>query len=662
MRRFGRLIWPGANTTNRFASAVYWLPIERVKLARRPPPCCGGAGIPRPWGSLANTAGPLYRGSVNTHRMVDQSPCSRTWCVFALALLVSVSSGCEGRAYREAAAKDTVQAYADYLRRYPKGGHQHRALESLDHARFRQARAADRPFGYRLYLQHHRRGGRHATEARRRLAELALKKAHDVAALRLVIERHRGTPQARKARVRLAAFEAREALKTQSASICSRFLRLYPDAKEARAVRSKLARIRFASLGDDPAALEAYIQRFAGTPWMQKASVRLRARLRADVVQRPTRRRLARLAGRFPNDPELGRLAERVRGRSRSEAMLRLDVDRLAAALPPAADQGAAAKQVRAEHKALATLCKRRPKRCTALRRQVGLALPWRPAEQLRQLELGLRAPDLVAVWRAMAKLAWTPRADAATLLADELRSPHLGVVWMAARALKRWLARAPRSVRQRWVAGVLARKPRIANADERQRFGALALLTQRKLPLGTRLLEGLLVSSKRRLLAAHLLLASGARPVPALPALVSAARHRLQRLKSAFPTKLDKASVSTGALVERELFALLRAVEQGLARRSTARAEQLRQRLRRKLLGWRAELQQIAPRFKTAAVPTFGGQAAIHDKGRGAALRGLVRQRSKAARSLARAVCARVARADLRRICKPLRVPPKKR
>lgn len=592
---------------------------------------------------------------VDTHATVG-----RAATLALLALLVLAAGACEGSAYRAAARKDTAQAYADYLRRYPKGSHHHRALESLDHARFRQARAADRPYGYRLYLQHHRRGGRHVKEARRRLAALALEKARDAAGLRLVLERHRGTPEATKARIRLAALEARRALKTQRPEICERFLRLYPDAKEASAVRVKLAQMRYRALGDDPAALEAFIQRFAGTPQMQQASQKLRKRLRADVRQRPTRRRLARLAGRFPNDPELPRLAGLVRARSRSEALLRLDLVRLGAALPPASDQSDEAKRLRAEHQALASLCNRSPKRCTALRQQVARALPWRPAESLRQLEVALRAPDLVAVWGAMAKLAWTPEAGAATLLADELRSARLGVTWGAAKALRRWLERAPKTVRQRWVSAALSRKPRVANADERQRFGALALLAKKDsratLARGTRLLEGLLSDRRRRLVAAHLLLATGARPVPALPSLVSAARHRLQRLLSAFPTKLDKASASTGILVERELFALLQAVEHGLSRRSTARAEQLRQRLRRKLLAWRAELQQVEPRFRPAREPTFGDRAAAHDKGRAAALRQLVRRRAKTWRTLAVAVCGRVARRDLVTICKPTR------
>ncbi|PIE19840.1 MAG: hypothetical protein CSA65_00845 [Proteobacteria bacterium] len=471
-----------------------------------------------------------------------------------------------------------------------------------------------------------------------------------------MIERHRGTPQAVDARIRLAGLEAKEALVTQSPAICERFLRLYPDAKEARAVRGKLAGMRFASVGDNPAALEAFIQRFAGTSWMAEASKKLRDRLRAEVRQRPTRRRLARLAGRFPNDPKLAELATLVRGRSRSEALLRLDLPRLAAALPPVHDRSESAKRLRAEHKALATLCARHPRRCTALRQQIARALPWRPAASLQQLETSLRAPDLIVVWEAMAKLAWTPEAGAATALADELRSTRLGVVWGAAQSLRRWLARAPRSVRERWVSVALARKPHAANADERQRYGALALLARRRAVEGRKLLEELLADRRRRLVAAHLLLATGARPLPALPALVSAGRHRLQRLRAAFPSKLDKASASTGVLIERELFALLRAVEQGLGRRSTARAEQLRQRLRRKLLAWRAELKQTDPRFRPARLPAVGGQAAIHDKARAGALRQLLRQRTWAARALAEVVCARVAHPDLLAICKKRR------
>ncbi|MCK5797428.1 MAG: hypothetical protein KAI47_09615, partial [Deltaproteobacteria bacterium] len=194
-----------------------------------------------------------------------------------------LQTGCEGTAFKAARTTNTVQAYARFLRRYALGAHRRQALDAIDDARFRQAVRGGGIYGYRLYLRHHGRRGRHAPEVRRRLAELALSRAKDVAALTLVIERYPGTPEARAAQKRLAFLEARLALRSSDPSSCEHFLRRYPGASDAKAVRERLAGMRFAHLGSRPTHLEAFLQRFAGTTWAEKASRRLRRRLRAEA-------------------------------------------------------------------------------------------------------------------------------------------------------------------------------------------------------------------------------------------------------------------------------------------------------------------------------------------------------------------------------------------
>ncbi|MCK5798703.1 MAG: hypothetical protein KAI47_16035, partial [Deltaproteobacteria bacterium] len=340
-----------------------------------------------------------------------------------------------------------------------------------------------------------------------------------------------------------------------------------------------------------------------------------------------------------------------VRLRRFREALLRVDAMALASTAPPETDLSDEAKRGRALVAAVKTLCDKHARRCDELRSFVDTSLPWRPRARLSEIAGRLRVADLQEAWRGLEEASWVSTNAAGDLLAGELTSGRLGNVWPAARALRSWLGRIGVRLRERWIRAQMAHKPHVANGDEVQRYGFIAIVADQR-ELGDRLLRGLLGDGERRLVAAALLTMAKTRPAGAIAMLQGAASRRLLRLASAFPKKLDKASAGTARLVERELFVLLKVVEAGVARRPSAGGERLRQRIRRTLLKWRAEIGQVDSTFHPAAFVDLSGIAEAHAKGREAALRRLLRGRGVVERAVSRAVCERVDLPMLRRRC----------
>lgn len=595
------------------------------------------------------------------------------------AVVLLLAGGCESRSFRLAHERGTVGAYLRYLQAYPKGAHRRRALEALDDARFRQAARADRPYGYRAYLQAQGRRARHADETRRRLAEVALERAKDPAALELVSERYGRTPQGREARRRLAVAEAKVALQSKDEGQAERYLARYPNAVAAGAVRELLGALRFRKLRPQTVEIEAFLQKFAGTSWAPKALERLRRLLIAEVETHRSPRTLESFAARFPEDGQLPRLRRLVRARRVRWALSRLDLatlEKLAAATRPSSQPALPTRpKVRKPPKAtLAQLiaeCRRRAAACAELRSLARRALAWHPTLAPEQLQQRLQDADLQRVWQALAELGWRPETRAATLLYDALGEARASTVWAAAPALRGWLGRSPTGARARWVALKLRRPPHLANPDEMQRWAYLALISgdKRERREGAGLLRRLLDDKVRQLVAAHLLLMVRRRPDATLVPLLGAARRQVDRLAGAFPPQVAKESVPAAALVERELFAVAQIVKHAQALRATSAGARLEQRIRMLLAQWRRDLKRADPHFSRARRVDLGPEARSHEAQRLERLRDLVRRRGVLAGAVKRAVCARIASevavmpsaalGALRKTCAPLLARP---
>lgn len=624
-------------------------------------------------------SGAPYRGIVTVTASAlgarSRSAISRMLLGVVVLLL---AAGCESRSFRLAHERGSVAAYLRYLQAYPKGAHRRRALEGLDDARFREAARADRPYGYRAYLQAQGRRARHADETRRRLAELSLERAKDPAALELVSERYGRTPQGREARRRLAVAEAKVALQSKDEGQAERYLARYPNAAAAGAVRELLGALRFRKLRPQTVEIEAFLQKFAGTSWAPKALERLRRLLIAEVETNRSPRTLESFAARFPEDGQLPRLRGLVRVRRVRWALSRLDLatlEKLAAARP--SSQPVPSRRPKARKPPKPTLtqliaeCRRRAAACAELRSLARKALAWHPTLAPEQLQPRLQDADLQRVWQALAELGWRQETRAASLLYDALGEARASTVWAAAPALRGWLGRSPAVARARWVTLKLSRPPHLANPDEMQRWAYLALISggagERR--EGARLLRRLLDDKVRQLVAAHLLLMVQRRPDATLVPLLGAARRQVDRLAGAFPRQVAKEGVTAAALVEREIFALAQIVKHAQALRATSAGARLEQRIRMLLAQWRRDLKRADPSFSRARPVDLGPEARSHEAQRLQRLRDLVRRRGVLAGAVKRAVCARIASevavtpsaalGALRKTCAPLLAGP---
>jgi len=548
-----------------------------------------------------------------------------------LSMTLGAASGCEAIRYRSAAKHDSVAAYLQYLSHHPKGRHAAAARERVARLQYWDARRADRPVGYRTYLLQHPDGA-HAGACRARLARLALTRARTAADLELVLERYPDSAEATEAEKRLPALLAREALRARDPAVAVQFLDRFPQSSEVPRVRAHLASLRYRHVAPRQADLEAFIQEFSGTPQGKQAMAKLEQLLRQRVAEGLDPRDLAQFRARFPLSPRLGGLEQLVEQERLRRAVALLDLAALAGM-----DNDEAGFLVR--------WCKQNAGRCDGLRSLAHSARPWTPAESLQKLRARSYAADPQQAWEAMVRLSFTRAPAAGDLLLELLGSVRLGAVWPAASALDRWVGRLSSNERRRWLESRLARAHHPANDDEAQRRAHLDLLDGKE--AGLIELRRLVSRPSRMLVAGFLLsrweqkLGDGRPPSrEALQRMSAAARARVVWLRDAFPAELHRDSLFAAVLVERELFALLQAIEAIRTSAGHAALEDVRRESEALLAGWRRRLADEGKgAFAPARWPDVGETVSRHEQGRAAALERLARS-GTAARLVAGAVC----------------------
>jgi hypothetical protein len=487
----------------------------------------------------------------------------------------------------------------------------------LERLRYQQARQADRPLGYRTYLQLHP-NGRYAEACRQRLAGLALARARTSADLELILERYPDSQEARLARERLPGIEARRVLKSRDPAAAQGFLSRFVASDEAPRVRAHLAAMLFKKLPESQVDLESFIQRFGGTAPARKALEKLEQLLVDAVKRAPSADRLEHLRSRFPKSASIPRLAALVEQRRRDHALATLDL--------------AGLEEASREHR----WCQRNQKRCNALRLLARQAAPWRPAEETTILMRGCFDADMQVAWQALAQLAYDRDPRVGEHLVQLLGSPRLSVVWAAAAALDTWLGRLAPQSRLDWLARWSKKPLRAANPEEVQRSAYVSLLAGDG-DGGRQPLLRLLKAPGRTLAASYLLARweqrdGRAASTSSISRLVSAARARFVWLKEAFPEPLHGDSLVAAVLAERELFAIHAAVKEAgrvkHARGLQTSLEELLREIASILAVWRVRLSKTSASFRAARKVDLAPTVGKHEEGRAAALSRLERHR----------------------------------
>jgi len=557
--------------------------------------------------------------------------------LLAILLLVALSlPACEATRHAAAKREDTVEAYRRFLAQFPKSKRGDGVRMRLEALEFKRARSADRPIAYRMYLERYP-SGRYARQCKARLARLSLDRARSVADLRLVMEKYEDTPEAAEARRRLPALLAAQVLASGDPAALRDFIQAYPGMKQTARVKRALARMRHGALGDDRHALEAFARELAGTPEAEQARQRARGLLEQEVALTGSTTLLRELRSRYPRSariPELRRLVARRQARL---AVLALDMGAL--------ERTGVASIGKVKVQRVLAHCKRRPERCRQVKEAARAAGPWRPTGGAPALRAAVHGQDIIAAWRTIEALGWSPDIAAADLLVELLGSARPSTARLAGRGLARWLGRATGKARgPGWLAGHLRRPPRRGNDDEAQRHGVLLLLAGKEVQ-GRAALEALAARPGRALTGALLLvqfdLARGRKPPTALTAqLAAAAGARLKSLRDAFPAELNAESGVAALLAERELFVLervlARLVDAGGAGDAVTRAHATAADA---LARWRVDLERDVKAFRPAADPDLTAEVTRHERGRAAALRRLRAGRDPAGRAAAAAI-----------------------
>ena len=548
-----------------------------------------------------------------------------------LPILIVPLQGCDSSRFSAARGADTLDAYRRYLASEPKGKNAQLARKRVEVLEYKIARQADRPVGYNTYLRRYPRG-KYALACNERLAQIALSRARTPADLRLVLERHEGTPEAREAARRLPGLLAKDAMSRKDPVACRDFLDTYPRAPQATKGRALLARLVFRTLGKTRMELESFAQEFAGTPEATRAMERLRKLLALEVRETRDATLLRELEARFPRAAELKELRAQVLRRRFTAALARADMEALDAVKGDTPEAKEAAALVR--------WCAARKRRCKQIREQARAAHVWSPAASLRSIQARVFSADLLVSWHAVTTLGWTPGWAAGDMLLELTGSSRLSMVWVAEGALWRWLSRLDAPARSRWIRRLARRPYRKANADEAQRRGALLLHSPRWAE-GGRLMSEVSGRTGRILPATYLhlrLLGRARQPAPRrlVARFARSAENRVNALKDAIPKKVSDDNLVTATLAERELFALSKAVE-GLGGHD--RLSSLRGKVAVLLSHWRVRLARASKTFQPAR-EIHMEQVDRHRKGRPAALRKLLVGRDPLSRAVGKAIC----------------------
>jgi hypothetical protein len=401
-------------------------------------------------------------------------------------------------------------------------------------------------------------------------------------------------------------------------------------------VRRHLAFIRYRAVPDSQLALETFADEFSGTPPATEALSRVEKILAQEIRETRDAELLQEFKVRFPRSSTLPAL---------EGAVARLDVDRAVANVDPGAlsrlrEVSDVADQVWA-------WCAKRRHPCEALRTSALQALPFRPPEALSTLRSKMYDPDMLVAWRATASLAWIPEDGAGVSLLELLGSPRLSTVWTAEDALSQWLGRRSPELRRSFIARQLRRPWRVSNEDEAQRRGHLCLLSDGsdREGEGAALLASLESRGGRTLSAGYLLLRHAfRRGRPFVPGLatrfLSAARARVEWLRSAFPDELHQDSVVAGILAERELHALDRILAWMAPVQGQAPPDEVRHAAAALLAEWQAKLMKASPGYQPATDDLLGSVPDRHERGREPALTQLLSHRTPAARLVGQSIC----------------------
>lgn len=471
-----------------------------------------------------------------------------------------------------------------------------------------------------------------AAAARKRLAELALRRAGSVADLRLLIERYAGTPEAKRASKRVADLLARAAMDSGDVTLLQAFLDDYPQHPMSARVEEQLAALRLSELDDDVVAIERFIDRHSQTAAAGRARERLAALQAAEVLESGDAVLLDAFNARFPEDPRLPQLRDRVRSRRVRRALVRLDLEALRDWSRPGFDSPSV--------RTVARWCDRARRRCERLRQLAAAAAPWRPRSTLQQLRELMYGLDVLEAWRAIAALGMISHAAAGDQLLDAVASSRMLMVWPAEQALRRWLGHLTAQARRQWLSRELSRKPRPINDDDLQRFAALALLGPHPSD-GMVKLRSLLDKPGRTLAAAFLLVRAGQRGT-AVSKLVASVSERVRQLEQAFPNDIPQEGALTAAMAERELVVLAHvlATIKDPPPRLSAQNRAVQRRIDSLLAAWRPRLAQATPEFRPANLDALDSEVDEHRRQRKRALLALLRRKDSTSRVVARAVC----------------------
>ena len=133
----------------------------------------------------------------------------RTLCVFVIA--GGLMAGCAGeyKAYEEAEAADTADAYSTFLEQYPDGVNSTSAKERLDMIHWEEAKAEDTAEGYEEYLRQHPTG-KYVTRAEMEAPKKAWQAAdlsNDAAQVQSFIDRYGSGAYGKKSNERLTLLQ-----------------------------------------------------------------------------------------------------------------------------------------------------------------------------------------------------------------------------------------------------------------------------------------------------------------------------------------------------------------------------------------------------------------------------------------------------------------------
>jgi len=557
--------------------------------------------------------------------------------VFINIFLLMAGVGCESHHFTAARHKDTVQAYLRYLAQHPEGESAEQAQDRVEVLRYQVARQMNRPLGCRMYLDQYPEG-KYVGDCRRKLARLALDRARTPADYQLIQERYWGSADAERSLARLPGLLAQQSIDRKDPAAMQGFLDRFPHSKEAPAVRAQLATIRYAAiLPADRQGLESFSQEFAGTLEADRALKYIHDLLVGEVQQGRDPHTLEQLKARFPESPQLPRLAEVVRLRQVDQALTHLDLK----ALGRLEGVTASGESI----PALIKWCKAKSRRCHALRAKIRQAHRWEPAQALPAMRALVFDADTLISWEAVAALGWTRDRAAGDLLLELMGSTRFSTIWAAEKALWRWFGRLPAADRPLWGQRHLRRAFHKSNSDEAQRAAYLRLLTGRS-TAGTPLLKEIMGRPGRGMSASYLLnIWQRRRNQPAASWASAAIRQhamgRLKQLGDAFPERLHKDSLAAAILAERELFALSRALDQlGSGAVNRGSFSSIRREVSSTLSRWRAQISGIKKTFLPAAEPRLEAEVTKHQQGRARALRVLQRDRNPVARAAVGAIC----------------------